>query len=534
MDRFLGTALLEKDLVFYCVRKRYYAILGAMLGALFLAFVIHVVSFGDLASATETIRQFGFSFFAYQAALLFLLGPFFSANAFISEKERNCLGLLYLTSMGKVGIVVGKFLSRFILLELFAAACLPMAVACLFIGGISPREIFILFILVSLMNLLACALGTLLSLVLYRTLVAAMVTYIVLAFLFAGFDLKQGTAFWQGSQWNLWINPINAFNQMNIDRTFTEYWKPMIGVPVASLMLLLVSYIILPYYFGEGLSSVKRGLLWLQEKTARKYRRAEGVWDDPIYWKYSRGFLGQTGVVIFVFLISAIVYVGLLYLIGGRTSLLGDKKSFFDEIVLLSLSLYGVFLLTTLLASTVLAGEKENGTLPLLLVTPITGRQFIIGKVKGIIRTSGPVALLPIIHVIILAVRHDPQFKKPVIPFGYAVLFILLAVIAYFFFLGQGLYISLRQDSARRATMISLVVIVIENIFFFLFPGLNPILLTTGLQKFSIHMEQSGSNDWLGPGSILAIPFLCLEVLVLCLFYFESVKWFNTFIDRGD
>ncbi|MHC4660076.1 MAG: hypothetical protein ACYS8W_00180 [Planctomycetota bacterium] len=522
MDRIVGSAILEKDLVLYCSRKRYYAILGGMLGALFIAFIIHVVAFGgDLSVATGEMRRFGFTFFAYQAILMLLLGPFFAASAFIGEKDKNCLGLLYLTSLGRTGIVVGKFLSRFLLLELFALACLPLALGCLFIGGIGPREIFILFVLVTLMNLFACAVGSFLSLVMRRTLVAAMLTYIIMAVLFAGdFNLRTGARFWEGSKWNLWVNPVNAFNQLMLDREFTEYWKPMIGIPILVGILIVISYIILPFYFGEGLSRVKKGLLWLQEKTANSYRATEHVWNDPIYWRYTRGFLGQTRVVVMTFVATFLVYVGI-------AALFLDEMLLLDDRIILCIALYGVFVLTTLLASTVLAGEKENGTLPLLLVTPMTGRQFIIGKVKGIIRTSGPVMLLPMIHVILLAFFG-------IIHGGYALLFIVLAVVAYFFFLGQGLYISLRQDTARRATMISLIVIVIENIFFFLFPFLNPILLTRFMVLSQAEMSGGRSGDLLVPGSILSISFLCLEVLVLCLFYFESVKWFNTFIDRGD
>ena len=112
-----------------------------------------------------------------------------------------------------------------------------------------------------------------------------------------------------------------------------------------------------------------------------------------------------------------------------------------------------LMIITTILTSLAIVKEKELGTLEQLIVTPITPRQLIIGKLAPFVLIS-----LVIITVVLVA---------SLVLFGLAVrgsLFVLYALSLLFMLssLGIGLFVSTIARTQQQAMMIS--------IFFFMMP----------------------------------------------------------------
>jgi ABC-2 type transport system permease protein len=112
-----------------------------------------------------------------------------------------------------------------------------------------------------------------------------------------------------------------------------------------------------------------------------------------------------------------------------------------------------LMIITTILTSLAIVKEKELGTLEQLIVTPITPRQLIIGKLAPFVIIS-----LVIITVVLVA---------SLVLFGLAVrgsLFVLYALSLLFMLssLGIGLFVSTIARSQQQAMMISM--------FFFMMP----------------------------------------------------------------
>ncbi|MBI5603734.1 MAG: ABC transporter permease [Deltaproteobacteria bacterium] len=112
-----------------------------------------------------------------------------------------------------------------------------------------------------------------------------------------------------------------------------------------------------------------------------------------------------------------------------------------------------VMLITLLLTSMAVVREKEIGTMEQIMVTPITPKEFILGKTL-------PFALISLIDVILITLVAVFWFEVPI---RGSLGLLLLATILYFMTtLGIGLFISTVSRTQQQAMM---------SAFFFQFPA---------------------------------------------------------------
>lgn len=84
-----------------------------------------------------------FSFFVLlQFFGIYLFMPALCCNLITSEKERDTLSLLFLTRLSPWGILIGKFLSRFLAMLLFLALSLPLFGYAYSLGGFETEQIW--------------------------------------------------------------------------------------------------------------------------------------------------------------------------------------------------------------------------------------------------------------------------------------------------------------------------------------------------------------------------------------------------------
>src|SRR6185437_6007208 len=121
-----------------------------------------------------------------------------------------------------------------------------------------------------------------------------------------------------------------------------------------------------------------------------------------------------------------------------------------------------ILLIITNAAASTVTREKEDGSLDLLLTTPITSRYYIWGKLRGLVSYVLPLVAVPVLSVMIFIFydilrfmqSHDQASQWVVFPEAILILPGLLIIIAAFASI-VGMQMSLRCRTTVRAVMSS-------------------------------------------------------------------------------
>jgi ABC-type Na+ efflux pump permease subunit len=125
-----------------------------------------------------------------------------------------------------------------------------------------------------------------------------------------------------------------------------------------------------------------------------------------------------------------------------------------------------ILLIVTNAAASTVTREKEDGTLDLLLTTPITSRYYIWGKLRGLVAFVLPLVAVPVVSALIFIIHDflrylftgDTTFEWIVVPEAVLVLPGTLVIVAAFASI-LGMNMSLRCRTTVRAVMASVGII---------------------------------------------------------------------------
>jgi ABC-type transport system involved in multi-copper enzyme maturation permease subunit len=141
-----------------------------------------------------------------------------------------------------------------------------------------------------------------------------------------------------------------------------------------------------------------------------------------------------------------------------------DTRSFLLGAVTVEFAV--ILLIVTNAAASTVTREKEDGSLDLLLTTPITSRYYIWGKLRGLVSYVLPLVAVPVASAIIfifydllrVARSPDPSFQWIVFPEAVLILPGLLIIVAAFASI-LGMQMSLRCRTTVRAVMSSVGIV---------------------------------------------------------------------------
>jgi len=382
------------------------------------------VSYRELASAGAT----SFAWIAYlQVALICILAPVFMAGAIAQEANPRTWDILLTTPMSKLEIVLGNFLGRlfFVLALLFAS--LPLFALTQFFGGVPGRSILASYAVSAGAAVLVGATAIALSvsrLVGQRavfTFYVCVVTYLAATIALDAWlrSAGMGAAGGQGVTWVGSLNPFLALRALLSPASYPAA-PPGTFSGIAALMLetparawTMGSIALAALLVLASTLTVRTGGL---RRTAPRRRRrrttgepdADGVehraprevWKNPIAWREAAARNATFWRIIgrWSFVVLGILSAIALLVAYHADALDADGYRFILRSVVFT-EVFVIALVAMNMAATAVAGEREDGTLDLLLTTPITPRDYLVGKLRGLVSYLLPLIAVPIATV---------------------------------------------------------------------------------------------------------------------------------------
>ena len=418
---------------------------------------------GDLARFGAICFQV---FSLLQLTLVVFFSLLFAAGNIAQEKDRKTLILLLMTDLRNRELVLGKLTASLLIVGVLLAVSLPAFALTSLLGGVEIQQIGWSLAVTAAAALAAGSWGTLIAF--WREKTFQTLAYSVLGLvLFVGLVEALRAAIGPqtiAGQWLTLANPLRGL-LLVIDPLATMSQS----TGVASHPL---SYVLAMLLLSAGLSAftIARLRVWnpsdqrsqptAPEGVSDAHRKAytRTVWHNPVIWREI--CTSAYGRKVFV--------IKLAYLVAFLAAAWFASQAPSDELILGMISpagfaFVGVVLLRLMLinaqAVTSFTTERDAKTLELLLVTDITAKEFIYGKLGGIFWNTKEVIILPLLLVISFLVQGTLTVEDFIyVSLGFLVLVVFAGML--------GLHGGISFDSSRSAIANSL------GTMFFLFLGI--------------------------------------------------------------
>jgi ABC-type transport system involved in multi-copper enzyme maturation permease subunit len=336
---------------------------------------------------------------------IILITPAITAGALGHEKERGTFLALFGTQLTSAEIVIGKMPGRLSFVLWPALTALPFLVFATVLGGISPVGVFLALALLIVVLLAVGSASMITAVWTRRTSDAILACYAALVIFTIG-----TVVVFPNSPLTDWFDPGSRLEQIV---TGTGRWLRALLLPglilvcVAAACLALAIWRLRPACIGQQEQRAKR---WLWA-----YRRPIG--SDPVAWRERHAiglapvpwlrmipsWMGWLG----VFCFSAIIaYDAANYatsnglnsslqdanLIGAFQSLQRAAAGRVDGHVhaMGVILLVGGSIIIAVRCSNSISEEKRRKTWEDLIITPLTRKQIMDGKRRGILHAAGP------------------------------------------------------------------------------------------------------------------------------------------------
>lgn len=167
--------------------------LKSFTGILFYLIAMSVFVFGFIFLATSLTGNgffrpdesfMLFSIMTYiQLGLILFITPALTAGTISSEREKQTLNILLTTSQTSFQIIFGKMTSSIAFLLLMIVSGLPIYSLVFLYGGVSPSQLFYIFLFYMLTLLAIASIGVMFSTLIRKTIVAIIATYGAMIFI---------------------------------------------------------------------------------------------------------------------------------------------------------------------------------------------------------------------------------------------------------------------------------------------------------------------------------------------------------------
>jgi len=348
-----------------------------------------------------------FQFFGAQIVALILMSTSIS-----EEVHRRTLCVLMTTPLSSFQVVVHKFFSRLFQVFLLVAVSLPMLAVVRVLGGIEWSYLIVSLCVTVFTVLFVGSVSLFFSSLCRRAHLVVFLGALSVVFAFVIVPVLLGWS-WQTSRViPPWLVAMNPYALLKYCSNLTVASPPAVtcclGLLVAADLLLacsawLVNRVTLRRAMGEPVSfgrwktdaGGRRGSLFsVLRPPSSVPRRVVG---PPMVWKELTCTLSSRQ----RFATRLVVGIEiLLILIAYLFPMMMGIFSYEFLHLLCVWAFLGLGVLVTIAASaSVICAEREAGTWSMLLLTPLTAREILVGKFVGVLRRCGPVWLALLAYV---------------------------------------------------------------------------------------------------------------------------------------
>lgn len=467
---------------FYLARSVYLLSLFLLLctGYLVLAGTQPLRTAGDLA-------RFGGWMFLLLAPLQLLVLSFQAAvgaaSSVAQEKDRRTLLLLLLTRISGFELVVGKLAAALLGVGSMLAAALPLFLALTLFGGVALDQVVDVY-LVTLTSLVAAsAVGTVVGLWREKSFQTIAVTLLAIT-LWLGFWEIVAAGALPGVSPRLagLLSPLRALLAAAqplqeaggwVDRPALAYTALMLGLSAAVAGWGIVRVRVWnPSREVRGLAPSAEELAVPSQAPATdqpakdqaakeqaaaswKIREPRRVWSNPILWREVRTrAYGSKIVLIRAAYLLVFALAAITIWTAVRSGAAVERPEVSGRVLpaaTLPMAALGVvsLVIVNALAVNSITSERDALALDLLMVTDLSPREFLFGKLFGVLYITKEMVLLPMALIVYLAIAEVVTVENSI----YA---ILGAAVLYIFVATLGIHCGLTYAIGRTATLVSL------------------------------------------------------------------------------
>jgi len=358
-----------------------------------------------------------------QVVLICLLTPIFMAGAIAQEANPRTWDILLTTPLNALQVVLGNLFGRLFFVLALLLSTLPLFSLTQFYGGVPGSAIFLSYAIAACSALIVAAVAVTLSVTRTAGRRAVFVFYTsVVLYLFATYAvdswLRLPTAVGASSFRTTIMTPLNPFLALEALLFSNRYvvhdlagtdasWisRAWFGAPIATFCWLCVWGSLLLIVFstarmrviGSRTGSVPwwRRLLRMPPKGGERPARRVGA--NPIVWREAKAKGGSVGAVVARWgFVAAGLLAGLLLLVLFHVGLF-DRPTLRLALGTLVGAEIVVIILTALnLSAVAVSKEREDGSLDIILTTPIQPGPYLAGKLRGLIQYLLPMIIVPI------------------------------------------------------------------------------------------------------------------------------------------
>jgi ABC-type transport system involved in multi-copper enzyme maturation permease subunit len=386
------------------------------------------VSYRELASSGAT----SFAWVAYlQVFLICILSPVFMAGAIAQEANPRTWDILLTTPMSKLEIVLGNLLGRlwFVLALLFAS--LPLFALTQFFGGVPGRSILASYLVAAGAALLVGAIAIALSvsrLVGQRAVFAfyvSVVTYLATTIAIDAWLRSRGLGAGVNGQGVTAVTSVNPFLALRSllspttypaaePGTYTGLRAIALETPVRAWVwgtVLISGFLVLASTLTVRAGGLRQiaggasGIPWYRRvmglgAKGAEFRPPRTVWANPIAWREAAARNATFWRILARWSFIALgLITGVVIVVLFHTGSLNAADFRFVVRSVVFTEVFVIALVAINMAATAVSREREDGTLDLILTTPVTPGMYLAGKLRGLIAYLLPLIAVPVFTV---------------------------------------------------------------------------------------------------------------------------------------
>lgn len=354
------------------------------------------------------------------------------------EKDRRTLELLLVSRLGDAQLVFGKLAGSLLRTGLLLVAAAPMFVLASLFGGITMGQVAKLFAVTAAAATTAGSIATAVAFWRDTTFQAiAITTAALVAWVAAG----EAAAAFGGPSGGGMVSPARAaFDALSptSSRSLPQFILLCTALTAASCGIA-----VLRVRCWNTATEVRR------RHFSAKARRRREVWSNPVLWREVCTRAHGRAMIVVRLAWLALFAAAVAGLLTEASTARPDRFVVAMAIVPMVLA---SLLAVAALAVTTVTSERDRGTLDLVLVSDLEPREFVEGKLLGVIAAAREIVLLPLLACLsMVPLRLATIEETTYLVAGLAVLTLFAAVL--------GVYAGLSHPLSRQAIAITLGII---------------------------------------------------------------------------